>query len=97
MYNLGIDFELTPKLKLINNLSFLQFDNTAVLQVVRQDGSFSRNIGYDLSTGLLYRPFLNNNVLIRVGASALFPDDGLENLYGDGILYDVFSNLILQY
>lgn len=97
LYNLGVDFELTPKLKLINNASFLQFDNVSVLQAVRQDGSFSRNIGFDFSSGLLYRPFLNNNVQVRLGASALVTEKGFENLFGDRVLFDVFSNLILQY
>lgn len=97
LYNVGVDFDLTPKLKLINNVSFLQFDDTAVLETLRQDGSFSRNIGFDFSSGLLYRPFLNNNVIVRLGTSALVVDDGFENLFGDKVLYDVFGNLILQY
>ena len=88
---------MTPKLKLINNISFLQFDNPAVLETLRQDGSFGRDIGFDFSSGLLYRPFLNNNVQLRLGTSALVVRDGFENLFGDRTLYDVFGNLILQY
>jgi len=97
LYNVGVDFELTPKLKLINNVSFLQFDDTSVLRAVRQDGSISRNIGYDFSSGILYRPFLNNNIILRAGASALVSDSGFNNLFGDAVLFDVFTNLILQY
>ena len=97
IYNVGVDFELTPKLKLVNNASFLQFDETAVLETLRQDGSISRNIGFDLSSGLLYRPFLNNNVLFRFGVSTLLTDSGLNDLYGNQTLYDVFGNLVLQY
>lgn len=97
IYNLGVDFELTPKLKLVNNASFLQFDNTSVLETLRQDGSISRNIGFDLSCGLLYRPFLNNNVLLRFGVSTLLTDSGVNNLFGNQALYDVFGNLVLQY
>ena len=97
LYNVGIDFELTPKLKLINNVSFLQFNQTEVLQTVRQDGSISKNIGFDLSSGVLYRPFLNNNVQIRAGVAALLPEAGVDNLFGDRTLLSVFSNLILQF
>ncbi len=97
LLNLGVDFELTPTLKLITNASYLQFDDTAPLEVVRQDGSFDRDIGFDFSAGLLYRPFLNNNVQFRFGASMLLPRDGVENLYGDNKLYDFFTNLILEY
>jgi len=97
LYNLGVDFELTPKLKLITNGSFLQFDSPQVLQAVRQDGSIGRTIGYDLSAGFLYRPFLNNNVQLRVGAATLIPQEGVKNLFGSEILWDVFTNVILQY
>jgi hypothetical protein len=97
LYNVGVDFELTPKLKLINNASYLQFDDVSSLNTLRHDGSFARGLGYDLSTGLLYRPWLNNNVQFRLGAGTLIVDDGFENLFGDDRLYQVFSNVILQY
>ncbi|MCB0311387.1 MAG: hypothetical protein KDD42_09135, partial [Bdellovibrionales bacterium] len=97
LFNLGLDIEVTPKLKVISNASFLQFDDVAVLRVLRQDGSFSRDIGFDLSSGLLYRPWLNNNVQVRLGAATLLPGDGLKGLYGDERLYQIFSNLILEY
>ncbi len=97
IFNLGVDLDLTPKLKLVNNASYLQFDDTSVLETLRQDGSIPRGIGFDFSTGLLYRPFLNNNVILRVGTSALVTNNGFENLFGDRTLYDVFGNVILQY
>lgn len=97
LYNLGVDFELTPKLKLINNISYLQFDHLSSLNTLRHDGSFERDIGFDLSSGFLYRPFLNNNVQFRFGAAALFVEDGFENLFGDERLFQIFTNLILQY
>jgi hypothetical protein len=97
LYNVGIDFELTPKLKLINNVSYLRFNQTDVIETLRQDGSIDNEIGFDFSSGILYRPFLNNNVQIRVGAATLLPGAGLKNLYGSEPLYDVFSNLILAF
>jgi hypothetical protein len=97
LYNVGLDVEVLPELKVISNVSFLQFDQTDTLQFLRQDGSISRDIGFDLSLGLLYRPFLNNNVQIRAGTGVLLPGTGQENLFGDQINYDVFTNFILQY
>lgn len=97
LYNVGADFEILPELKLITNANLLQFDQTDVLQTLRQDGSVSRDIGVDLSAGFLYRPFLNNNVQIRLGVASLLPGSGFKNLYGDKILYDVFSNIIFLY
>lgn len=97
LYNLGLDIEILPELKLINNASFLQFDQTASLEALRQDGSINRDIGVDLSSGFLYRPFLNNNVQIRLGAAVLLPGQGQKNLFGDRTNYEAFTNLILQY
>lgn len=97
LYNVGVDAEVLPQLKLITNASFLQFDDVATLNALRQDGSFSRDLGFDLSSGVLYRPFLNNNVQLRGGVAALFTDQGFENLFGDDVLWDVFTNVILLY
>ena len=97
LFNLGLDVELTQKSKLITNVSYLMFDESAVIERTRQIGGVDREIGFDLSAGLLYRPFLNNNVQLRAGASALLPGSGLRRLYGDSALYSFFTNLILEY
>ena len=97
LYNAGVDFEVTPRLKWINNFTFLQFDNESSLRAVRQDASIGKNIGFDLSSGLLYRPFLNNNVQIRVGSAILLPGSGTEDLFEHDRLYHVFSNLTFLY
>jgi hypothetical protein len=97
VYNIGMDVEVLPELKVISNVSYLQFDQTATLEALRQDGSIARDIGVDLSLGLLYRPFLNNNVQVRVGSGVLLPAAGHENLFGDRVNYDAFTNLIFQY
>ncbi|MFN8390308.1 MAG: hypothetical protein U0136_08470 [Bdellovibrionota bacterium] len=97
LVNLGVDFDVLPELKLISNLSYLQFDEVAVLEALRQDGSISRDIGVDLSLGGIYRPFFSNNVQIHFGGSALVPDEGFKNLVGDKVLYNFFSDFILQY
>ncbi len=97
LYNLGVDFELLPELKLITNASYLQFAETAPIEALRQDGSYSHEIGWDLSAGFVYRPFLNNNVILKAGAATLVPGTGIDNLYGNDLLYDFFGNVILQY
>lgn len=97
LYNLGLDVEVLPELKLITNATFLQFDQTATIEALRQDGSVNRDIGVDLSAGLLYRPFLNNNIQVRAGTAVLLPGQGQKNLFGDKVNYEAFTNLILQY
>jgi hypothetical protein len=34
-----------------------------------------------LSTGLEYRPYLNNNVIFRAGLAALLPGQGIRDLF----------------
>lgn len=79
--NFGMDVDITPKLKSINNLNFMWFDDTNVLQQFVFQGRVNQYIGADVSTGLEYRPFLNNNVIITTGISSLIPGRGFTNLY----------------
>ena len=97
LYNVGVDAALTPKLKLITNVSYLQFDTTAPIQLILHDNKISRNIGVDYSVGVEYRPFLNNNTIINVGATALTPMNGFKNLYGSSTLYSVFTGITVTY
>jgi hypothetical protein len=80
--NGGVDFELTPKLRLINNASFLWFDKTNSLERYTFDGNLHREIGADLSSGLEYRPLLSNNIIFTAGVMTLLPGRGFKELYG---------------
>lgn len=83
LFNLGADFDLTPKLKMINNVNFLWFDKTNVLeQFVFQD-HIDRFIGVDMSMGFEYRPLLSNNVIVTTGLSMLIPGKGFKDLYSN--------------
>jgi hypothetical protein len=97
LYNLGVDVQATPRLQFTTNASWLYFDRTEVVEALRQDGSIDSHIGFDTSLGMLYRPFLNNNIQIRAAVGALFPGAGLRNLYGSDTLFHGFTNLILVY
>jgi hypothetical protein len=81
LLNTGADFDITPRLRSINNVNFLWFDKTNVLrQYVFQEG-IDREIGVDLSSGIEYRPLLNNNVIILAGAAMFCPANGFRQLY----------------
>lgn len=79
--NAGLDFDITPKLRMVNNANFLWFDKTATLEVFAFQPDIDKEIGTDLSTGFEYRPLLNNNIIWVVGASTLLPASGFKNLY----------------
>jgi hypothetical protein len=97
LYNVGVDAELTPKLRTSLNLNALQFHRTQPLELALNQGRVSRGIGWDASLGARYRPFLNDNVILIAGASALFPGRGFRDIYASRTLYSLFTNLILTY
>lgn len=77
----GMDFDLTPKLKLITNYNLLWFDKTNVLQQFLYQGNIDRFIGADLGWGVEYRPFLSENVLFNAGVQMLIPGQGFKDIY----------------
>jgi hypothetical protein len=80
---LGVDFDITQRVKMFNNFNLLWFDNTNVLEQFLFDGRIQRFIGADLSTGFEYRPLLNENVSMILGFSMLLPGQGFNDLYNN--------------
>jgi hypothetical protein len=102
LLNLGVDFDVTPKLRMINNANLLWFDETDVLEQFVFQGNIDREIGADLSMGVEYRPLLNNNVILIGGVSMLIPGNGFEDIYspfrGDAdALGAAFMEMVLTY
>jgi hypothetical protein len=100
--NLGMDFEVTPKLKVISNVNFLWFDETAVLEQFVFQPNIHQSIGTDLGLGVEYRPWLNNNCIIDTGIQSLIPGQGFEDIYRTqagriGTLFAGFFDLKLLY
>jgi hypothetical protein len=79
--NLGVDMELTPKCRLINNANVLWFDSVNPLQQLTFQQNISHFIGVDLSMGMEFRPYLNNNMIFKMGISTLLPGQGFRNLF----------------
>jgi hypothetical protein len=81
LINLGVDAEVTQKLRLIGNVNFLWFNQTEVLKTFVFQGDIANRIGTDFSLGAEYRPHLNNNIIVTGGASMLLPGGGFRDLY----------------
>jgi len=94
---LGADLDLTPTLRVSSNANHLWFDDTAVLEVARQQGGIDTAIGWDLSTAVIWRPFMQQNVVLRLSAAVLVPGDGFAQLFPDETPYSVLANVILSY
>jgi hypothetical protein len=91
----AVDGELTPKWRGQVGFTYLRFDRTDSLEFLLQAADIDKSIGLELFLGTQYRPFLTNNVILQVGASVLFPDDGFARIYdSDSQRYTVFTNIL---
>ncbi|HXG18544.1 MAG TPA: Ig-like domain-containing protein [Methylomirabilota bacterium] len=98
LFNIGFDAELTPKLKGLVNVNYLRFDTTKPLKFLLFQSRVRDEIGWDLSLGIRYRPFLNNNVILLAGTAVFFPGEGFRDIYGLGnTIFHTFSNIILTF
>jgi hypothetical protein len=81
LLNFGLDLDVTPKLRFVNNVNLLWFEHTAVLEQFVFQSDIHDFIGTDASIGIEYRPLLNNNVIFVMGFSTLFGGRGFKDLY----------------
>jgi hypothetical protein len=97
----GGDFDLLPELRVSANANHLWFENTSVLQTLRNEGSIPRGIGWDLSASAIWRPKATQNVVARLSAAALVAGRGFRDLFdnvGNHRVYaSVLANVILSY
>ena len=93
----GQDFDLMPQLRVSTNFNHLWFDDTAVLEVARNQSDIDREIGWDLSAAVIWRPYFTQNVVFRLSGAYLLPGRGFEDLFPDDEGYSVLGNLILTY
>lgn len=97
----GADFDLTPEFRLSANANHLWFENTSVLQVLRNEGSIPREIGFDLSAAAIWRPKANQNLVFRLSAATLLAGDGFRDLFtsrgGGQEFVSILANVVLTY
>jgi len=96
----GADFDLTPQLRAIGNVSYLRFGDTTVLGVLRNQAPPDREIGWDISGALQWRPFMTQNIVVSASAAALLPGRGLKQLYDEGQRgpqYSMLANVVLTF
>jgi hypothetical protein len=94
----GVDLDLTPELRLSFNANGLWFDETAVLEVARQQADIPKHIGTDVSAAVIWRPFMSQNIVMRLSYASLLPGSGYKALFPDqGRPHSLLANLILTY
>ncbi|HXC49390.1 MAG TPA: hypothetical protein VN634_00780 [Candidatus Limnocylindrales bacterium] len=95
--NLGASAELTPTLKLVGNASYLRFVETRPLEILLKQASVSNDIGIDISLGAEWRPWLNNNVIVKPFVAVFQPLGGFADIYQSGTLYQAGAELVLVF
>jgi len=93
----GLEAEVTPKLRALLNGSYLRFVTTQPLEHFLQQPKIGHNIGYDFSLGLIYRPLLNNNIILTGGVAAFVPGSSFRDILTKETLFQGFFNARLIY
>ncbi len=101
LVGVGGDFDLTPEFRLSANANHLSFEDTSTLQVLRNEGSIPREIGYDLSASAIWRPHANQNLVFRLSAATLIAGAGFRDLFtargGGREFVSILANVVLTY
>jgi hypothetical protein len=94
----GLDVEVTPRLKAIFTANYIRLDAVESIETVLFQEGVHKDLGTDLSAGFRYRPFLSNNIVLVGGVATLLPGKAFEDIYEtDDPLYHAFMNVILQF
>lgn len=83
IFNIGADAEITQTVKAIFNANYLRFHRTESLEYILFQPRVRHEIGGDLSLGVVYRPWLINNVTFTFGGSVFFAGKGFRDIYTD--------------
>ena len=105
LFGVGADFDILPELRFSANVNKLHFDETAVLEALRNQGDIETDIGWDISGAFIYRPFQTQNIVFRLSGAMLIAGDGFKELFtsaadsgsADDIYYSILANLVLVY
>jgi hypothetical protein len=81
LFNAGIDINVTPKLRAFINYNYLRFVRTEPLELALFQDNIRHEIGHDLGIGFIYRPLLNENIILTAGASGLRSGRGFTGIY----------------
>jgi len=94
LLGVGADLDIAPQLRLIGNANHLAFDDLSSLAALRNQRLVDRDIGWDVSLALQYRPLFIQNVVLSASFALLFAGSGLRALYGDTVRSDQYSALV---
>jgi len=100
LLGVGGDFDLAPQVRLVANVNHLRFAETETLEFLRAQELRDKEIGFDLSAGIQWRPYFNQNMVINASGAVLLAGRGLRDLYGGqrhNTLYSTFVNALFTF
>ena len=102
LLNAGFNANVSPRLQVQMNFNYYQFNDTASLEVANAVKGVPINVstalGSEINLGVVYKPFVIDNIAFTLGASAFFPGTAILNLNGSqDTLYTVFGDITLFY
>ncbi|MFM2294425.1 MAG: hypothetical protein RLZZ350_838 [Verrucomicrobiota bacterium] len=78
---LGVEIDVTPKLRTFLNANYIHFMETAPIKTALLTDKVDHELGWDLSLGAQYRPALTDNIIISAGFGVLIPGAGYKDIY----------------
>ena len=81
LFGAGLDLELTPKLRGELNANYLRFHKTGALGPLLFQPGIRKDDRHGPRRGLLYRPLLNENIVVTPASPACSPGTGFDDLY----------------
>jgi hypothetical protein len=96
LVGLGLDWDIAPKWRVSFDANQLWFDETGVLAGLMLR-PVPRDFGAELAANAFWRPFDNQNIILRVSNALLMRGAGYRALYDGGIPYSTFVFLTVSY
>jgi hypothetical protein len=97
IYNAATDVKITQKLRGVINVNFVRFAQTQSLVDLLQQGSIHHGVGLDNGIGLVYRPFLSDNMVIMGVINEFLPWRGFEDLLTGRTLFAAAVNVRFRF
>jgi hypothetical protein len=98
LLNAGFDTVITTRMTALANVNYYQFVHTEPVALAAGLPDVGKEIGLEFNAGVVFKPFIVDNVIIAVGASVLEPGAGITDLSGDDrYLYTAFSAVTVVY
>ena len=97
LLGLGVDMDLTPRWRVSVDVNGLWLDQPGALAAIVAQPPRSKAIGTEVAANTFFRPWNNQNVILRLSGSALLRGDGYREIYRGATPYSVFAFLVFTY